>query len=463
MRKVLILFVLSVAMVSQPLLAQKHRQTSAPKAPALTVLQKARKAIEAYDFEHAAQLLTTEIEVQNRKRKPTANTDSLEALLDVVQGIATKLHATERIIVIDSVVCPKEQALKAIRLTRESGRIDTYASTYHTLETSGATIYENELGNKRYLALPAPSSEKAQKASSSKKSEDADSVSGGISTKASTPLRLAVSDKIGDSWSTPLPLTSLGEDDISQNFPFLLSDGVTLYYAAKGPESIGGYDIFVTRADGEDGSFLTPENVGFPFNSPSNDYLFAIDELAQLGWFVTDRRQPEGQVCVYTFIPNDTREVYGDEISEEQLRSLARLTSIRDTWGASASKGASEDKNIRAAQQRLADLRAGKPFGQVVRPDFVFVIDDTRTYTCLADFRSFAAKEKMLQYQQLSKNVETDATMLQRLRDNYTTAQPAQRQQLAETIRRLETTYYPNLQHLEQLAKEIRNAEISNK
>ena len=427
MRKILLL-VLTVAFFSQPLSAQKRRGAT-PKTPAVPVLQQVRQAIDVYDFDLAVELLSNEISEQGKKRKPTVNVDSLEALLEEVQGVATKLHATERIVVIDSVVCSREQALKVIKLTHESGRIDTYASTYHTRDNRGATLYENELGNKRYLAIE----------------------------KKDSALHLAVSDKIGDSWSAPALLAGLGDSDTQQNFPFLLSDGVTLYYAATGPESLGGYDIFVTRADGEDGSFLAPENVGFPFNSPANDYLLAIDELAQLGWFITDRRQPEGQVCVYTFIPNETREVYGDETSDEQLRSRARLVAIKDTWNS-----ASKDE-VKAARQRLADLRAGKAFGQVQSHEFIFVIDDTRTYTKLSDFRSPAAKTKMQQYQQLSKNIETDATMLQRLRDNYAAAQSAQRQQLAESIRRLEATHYPNLEQQKQLAKEIRNAEISYK
>ena len=432
-----LLLVLTVAMLSQPLSAQKRRG-AAPKTPAVPVLEQARRAMEVYDFDGASEILSKAIAEQEKKRKPTEDIEALEELLEEAQRIATKLHATERIVVIDSAVCPKEQMLKAIRLTRESGRLDTYASTYLTRDTLGSVLYENELANKRYLAVPP-------------------TTGGSAAGKNAARLHLAVSDKIGENWSKPVLLTGLGEDDTAQNYPFLLSDGVTLYYAAEGPESIGGYDIFVTRADGEDGSFLAPENVGFPFNSPANDYLLVIDELAQLGWLVTDRRQPAGKVCVYTFIPNETRVVYGDETDDEELRDLARLTSIRDTWKTATSS------RVKEAKQRLADLRAGKTFGQTATPDFVFVVDDARTYTHLADFRSPVAKTKMQQYLQLAKTVDTDAVMLQRLRDNYATAQPAQKPQMAETIKRMEQTHYPQLQLLQQLAKEVRNAEITFK
>ena len=418
-----IIILLVLALAVSPTAAQKRRRTSAAaSSPPLT--EQARQAIASYNFERAVDLLEKEIATLHKKRQ---NTDEAEALLRIANEGSLKLHATERIVVIDSLVCDKDKVLTVIRLSQESGRIDTYASTYHTTDQRGATLYENELGNRRYLAVPAKGEASA--------------------------LRLAVTDKLGEQWSDPTLLTGLNETDESQNFPFLLADGVTLYYAAKGPESIGGYDIFVTRSDGEDASFLTPENVGFPFNSTANDYLLAIDEANELGWFVSDRLQPEGKVCVYTFIPRSTRETYGDETSDEQLRSLARLTSIRDTWNGEEKK----------AQARLAQLRNATSVPTSTQQQFYFPIDDNRTYTQLEQFRSKEAKELMRQWLTLSKNAETDATMLQRLRDSFATANPQQRQQLARTIHNLETTYYPQLQQLQQLAKEIRNIEINFK
>ena len=420
---------ISLALISAPSFAQKRKGSA--KAPAIPAMEQAKQAMAAYDFDRAEEALTTEINALKKKKQSTIHA---EGLLRAAQQGRSKLHATERIVIIDSVVCAAGDALRTIRVSRENGRIDTYASTYHTTDSLGAMIYENELANKRYLAIPKPTSA-------------GDSL---------VSLCLAVSDKIGEQWSTPTPLSGLNDDDLAQNFPFLLSDGVTLYYAATGSESIGGYDIFVSRADGEDGSFLSPENVGFPFNSTANDYLLVIDEFNQLGWFVSDRRQPEGQVCVYTFIPNSTREVYGDDVTEDELRARARVSSIQDTWGLI------ENKELAEAQQRLTDLRNAKIETKSAKPDFQFVIDNQRTYMRLDDFRSPTARNKMQQWLQLSKNSETDATMLQRLRDNYASASAAQRNQLRQTILQLETNHEAQRVQLQQLAKEIRNAEISN-
>ena len=222
---------------------------------------------------------------------------------------------------------------------------------------------------------------------------------------------------------------------------------------------MGGYDIFVTRSDGEDGSFLMPENMGFPYNSTANDYLLAVDELNQLAWFVSDRNQPEDKVCIYTFIPNEIRQVYGDEVNDSTLRHLAQVTSIRDTWPDEEDMGI-----VTEAQKRLTALRSGKGnTATQATPAFIFPVDDQRTYHQLTDFRSPVARKKIAVWQKLSKNVAIDTTVLQRQRDNYAKASQAERRQMAPSIQRLEKSLAEQEQELQQLAKEIRNAEISYK
>lgn len=421
---------IAIALIASASFAQK-RKAKAPKAPAVPVMEQARQAVASYNFTRAEELLTKEIAALSKKKQPTTQAENL---LNIARQGRTKLHATERIAVIDSIVCAPDEALELIRISRENGRIDTYASTYHTADPYGATLFENELANKRYLAVPA--------------NAEGDSVA---------HLRLAVTDKIGEQWAEPTSLKGLNDNDTQQNYPFLLSDGITLYYAAQGPESMGGYDIFVSRADGEDGTFLSPENIGFPFNSPANDYLLVIDETNQLGWFVSDRNQPEGQVCIYVFIPNATRKVYGDEVTEEELRTRARIASIKDTWNLAS------EEDIKKARQSLAEVRSTKVKEKSAEPEFHFVIDNARTYTSLEQFQSKTARTKMQQWVMLKKNNETDATMLKRLRDLYTTSEEKQRNQLRLAIQKLETNHYAQNQQLKQLAKEIRNEEISKK
>ena len=105
-------------------------------------------------------------------------------------------------------------------------------------------------------------------------------------------------DEWGDEKQLPMNINSNDDD----NYPFVLSDGATIYYSSKGNGSIGGYDLFVTRYNINSDTYLAPEQLGMPFNSPYNDYMMVFDEVKGLGWFVSDRFQPEGKACVYLFI-----------------------------------------------------------------------------------------------------------------------------------------------------------------
>ena len=145
---------------------------------------------------------------------------------------------------------------------------------------------------------------------------------------------LFTKDMLGGKWSKPTELTGIDNSE-SPNYPFMMADGITFYFAQKGESSLGGYDIFVTRYNSETGEFLRPNNIGLPFNSKANDYMYVIDELDSLGWLVTDRNQPDGKVCIYTFVPSKTRENLNlEEMTEDEVKPFAlvsiEMTSLAD-------------------------------------------------------------------------------------------------------------------------------------
>ena len=129
--------------------------------------------------------------------------------------------------------------------------------------------------------------------------------------------KLMVSRMLSDNtWDVPeeyITLKGLFPDEecgYTMTAPFVAQDGVTVYFGADGPQSLGGLDIFMTRCDPETGEFLRPLNMGMPFNSPANDFLLAIDERNGEGWWVTDRdmSQMPDSVMVYRYkLPGETR------------------------------------------------------------------------------------------------------------------------------------------------------------
>lgn len=410
--------ILAALFLSLNLSAQKRGKKA--KEPVYTVTP--QEAMAAYDFSLAEEILEHQIADLTKKKQPTIQE---EAMLEAARKSQIKLHATEQVTFIDSIVLPKKQVLQQIKLSEECGSIVNYADFFRSGKND-CTVFRNELGNRIVYSEP---NQKGH-------------------------LRLKEKSLIGGEWSMENQLKGLNEEEEDNlNFPFVLTDGITMYYAAECEESIGGYDIFMTRYDADSQQFLAPENVGMPFNSPANDYLLVIDEYQQLGWFVTDRNQPVDTVCLYTFIPTETRRIYNEqELGAKKLAAMARISSIKDTW---------KDMNaVNSAKKRLADARKGTK-NEAKNRDFTFVINDFRTYYTLSDFKDPLAQQKAKIWLETQKEYDAKAKELASLRAKYAAMNEVQRVQIAAQIRLTETAFERLAADKLALEKEIRRTELN--
>ena len=258
--------------------------------------------------------------------------------------------------------------------------------------------------------------------------------------------------KLIDKWEDAQPLEGLSETGHNQNYPFMASDGITLYFGAEGDESMGGYDIFVTRYDSDDNSYLRPDNIGMPFNSPYNDYMYALDDLNNLGWFASDRYQPEGKVCVYVFVPNETKQVYDYENTDPQtIIDVASLREIKKTW--------SDDNKVRIAKQHLAQVMYGENT-EKKKGDFRFVVDDNAVYHTLSDFRSKEARQMYASLLQKEKDLASLEASLENLRTAYQQSNKAGKEKLTPGILDKEKRTNELRHELEELTFSVRNAEL---
>ena len=403
-------------------LATPYLEKAAKRKVLDAYLYLTRAQMAQYLYDEAVETCEDYIELLTAKKKET--TDA-ETALARARMASLMLRGTERVCVIDSFVVDKQQLLEAYRLSPESGTL-AYGKDYFQEDGREGILYENELGNRLYYS-------KLQKDST---------------------LHIFTSNKIMNELSQGKALPdNINEAGANSNYPYMLSDGVTLYYASDGARSLGGYDIFVTRYNTNTDTYLTPENVGMPFNSPYNDYLYVIDEFNNLGWFASDRYQPEGKVCIYVFVPNTSKRVYNYEgMEQDRLISLARLDSIAATWGGDLGQ-------VEAAKTRLqAALRSTPTVGKPAY-DFDFIIDDRHVYHSLDDFRSADAKVRYRQYAQGNKNLEEQLRKLDALRLQYQQADKNGKNNLAAAILDLEQLTLRLMAEQKQAAIEIRKLE----
>jgi Tol biopolymer transport system component len=73
--------------------------------------------------------------------------------------------------------------------------------------------------------------------------------------------------------------------------PFVHPDGNTLFFSSKGHNSIGGFDIFFSVRQ-PDGSWIPPQNMGYPINTPDDEYFFVTSTDGKRAYFASS--QPGG-------------------------------------------------------------------------------------------------------------------------------------------------------------------------
>jgi Tol biopolymer transport system component len=74
-------------------------------------------------------------------------------------------------------------------------------------------------------------------------------------------------------WSRALNIGTQVNTIYDEDAPFLTADGKTLYFASRGHNTMGGFDIFYSKL-GQDGEWGTPVTLGYPINTVDDDVFF---------------------------------------------------------------------------------------------------------------------------------------------------------------------------------------------
>jgi len=329
---------------------------------------------------------------------------------------ATMLPNTDKLLVVDSMVVDKESFLKHLDLQNENG--------YVGIENDNAWFI-NALKNKKIYA-------------------SGDSLSG---------RKLILAYYVNSKWEDRRPISELNTLFSDINFPFLMPDATTLFFSAKGHNSIGGFDIYTTRLDVDNGGFYIPDNYGLPYNSTANDYFLAIDERNNLGWLVSDRYQPEDKVCIYIFVPNKNRVKLAQEgFDNNTIKKLAQLNSIQDTWNFG-------DKQ--EAMRNLERLRIQRNVGNKGRESVLFIVNDKIKYTSLSQFKSNKSKQLFAKLEDNKQLVAKQKTELENLRIQYKQANKAKQSSLKQDILFIEKQLMKYQLEQKELEQNIRELELN--
>ncbi len=102
---------------------------------------------------------------------------------------------------------------------------------------------------------------------------------------------------------------------------YITVDGETMYLASEGFDSMGGYDIFMSKK--VQGQWSIPVNMGYPINSPYDDFFFAPTANGKFAYISSNRAGGKGGFDIYkvTFWGDDKAPIV--DVEDYLLASIA--------------------------------------------------------------------------------------------------------------------------------------------
>ena len=320
------------------------------------------------------------------------------------------MRRVERLQVIDTILVPIDSLLYAMPLSSQAGHL-----AYDTL---GNITYTNQRGD---YQLSIDSS-----------------------------FHIVASHRLLDQWAPSTPLPEEINFTQKQSNPYMLSDGITLYFAACDSNGLGQYDLYITRYNTATDTYTTPENLGLPYNSPANEYFLVIDEEHNIGYLATDRNAQKGYAHIYSFVPNQQKQ-YWRNISPDSLAQYAQLkhfaqhnTAHQDT----------NNQNI-----TVSDIDSIPALDITPQSQIFFVVNDSVVYTHLDHFQHPDARSKYHEWQERQASLLADQQQLELLRQQYALADEITKKELTPAILQLENNQSQSIEYCQHLLQEIRAIE----
>lgn len=372
-------------------------------------------AAEEYSFDKALSLLNS---YKTTAAKNATQSEEVDLAIRQVMNAKKGLERVEKIIVIDSIAVPRNDFFNYYKLPDSSGKF-----------ISGNSLPKKEFNLNQTVAFI---------------NETEDYIIFSQKDSANM-LNLAESYvSLPSDWEEPRVFNDFLQNGGNAAYPFMMGDGLILYFASDGEGSMGGYDIFRTSRDSSNDDFLQPINIGMPFNSPADDYLMAIDEENGIGWWATDRNHLGDKLTIYVFKVNDIRNNYEPE--EGDIINHARIQDFKSTW----------DSDISGYKKTLNSIKQKDKTNKKIENTIVPIqLNGNKKITSYQDLRKTESKSLMDELIQNEKEERSLSATLLKLRKQYASGSTG----ISDEIKSLELQYQQIIEKIQFLRNEIRRIE----
>lgn len=370
----------------------------------------------AYQLQYEFELATTSFDKflkGTRSPEMTANAQKWRTECQNSITLASKIF---NIRVIDKYKVSEDSLLLVYNPSKEVGTIARNKSFFESDVDPEGVLYRTERGDAVYFTA---------------KDEEEHS-------------RIYKMEKLLDGWSE---MTALGLGEMkNEKMAVMMTDGTTLYFSSDRDGGMGGYDIYRTTYDIETRSFSEPVNLGVPFNSAFDDFLFVGDEFRTKAWFASTRETHGDSIMVY--------EILWDE---SVIRSFAQNTDeIRNVAALKI------DPSLKKMRDNVAAAGTKKKTFTVKKEEkqFEFVINDSLKYTQWEHFRSEEAREMYRDAVAMKQKKDSLSAKMTELRKEFRNiTSDEQRSEVINEVMKIERVAYNLEDQLDGRYDKVRKAE----
>jgi len=208
-------------------------------------------------------------------------------------------------------------------------------------------------------------------------------------------------DETKQDWAEAKNLGSVLNTKHDEEAVLIHPDGKTLYFSSRGHKTMGNYDIFKSTLK-EDGSWSTPENIGYPINTVDDDVFFVINASGRRGYYSSFKDDGHGEKDIYmiTFLGPEkpfqlnsednllasVAKPVSEKVVEKQVdaltkritilkgvvsdcKSLAPVEANLELIDIDANKTLATFTSNKTTGKYLVSLPSGKNYGLIVRKD----------------------------------------------------------------------------------------------
>ena len=216
-------------------------------------------------------------------------------------------------------------------------------------------------------------------------------------------------------WTVPCKVEELSTASANEVFPMLSPDRKVMYFASDGMYGLGGYDIYRSEWNESEGKWSMPQNMGMPFSSPEDDFLFVDSEDEKYSVFASTRGCPKDSVWLYS-IEYEKYPLHSPVDSPTELLELSRMNPQVKS-GKSQSGTASKDDLTEVYMAQMDGVRVLKDSMNVVsseldklRMDLAFSNDEAERFELSAEILELEKKIPALQMELESAKIELQKT-----------------------------------------------------